>query len=187
MTQFDSVVRFPRILQSRWSFLVQSRRFLVIVAFLLIIIVLVIIATALLIPQSNPAYATAIDFVNAASTGNDAEAITHLSPELQAYVAENCPDSSVSACITSYAPEDWGTFSSAVYRRSIPDGDRAWDVDLIGTYSAGVGASGVCIYTRVEQADDSNWYVTDWAGWLHCGDAASRNMATNPDTPNRAP
>ncbi|MBZ0295631.1 MAG: hypothetical protein K8L99_23945 [Anaerolineae bacterium] len=165
----------------------KSRRFLLIVGFLLVVIILIIAATALLIPQSDPAYAAAIDFVNAAGTGDDAEAMTHLSPELQTYVADNCPDGSVSACVTSYAPEDWGTFRSAVYRRSVPDGERAWDVDLIGTYESGVGASGVCIYTHVEQANDNNWYVTEWAGWLHCGDPASRNMATNPDTPNRAP
>ena len=31
------------------------------------------------------------------------------------------------------------------------------------------------------------WQITRWAGWLHCSDAAARNMASNPDTPNRAP
>lgn len=155
---------------------------------LLVMVVLLIVATALLDPQNtSPAFAAAVDFANAAGSGDDAAALAHLSPELQAYVAANCPDGRVSACVAAYAPTDWGGFRSAVYRRSVPAGEGIWDIDLIATYETGVGASGVCIYTQARQTADDVWQITRWAGWLHCGDPASRNMATNPDTPNRAP
>lgn len=157
------------------------------IVFILLIAVILLVITVLVPENTNPAFASAIDFVNAAGTGDDTRAMTHLSPELQTYVAENCPDGRISACVESYSPEEWGAFRSVVFRRAIPDGDRAWDVDLIGTYESGVGASGVCVYNRVEQAEDGEWYVTAWAGFVHCAEAASRNMATNPETPNRAP
>jgi hypothetical protein len=92
-----------------------------------------------------------------------------------------------SACVRDYTPPDWGELVDVSFRRAAPDGPNAWDVDLIATYAAGTGASGVCIYNRVEQNEAGDWRVVAWAGWLHCGDSASRNMATNPDAPNRAP
>ncbi len=157
------------------------------IVFILLIAVILIVITLLVPENTNPAFAAAIEFVNAAGTGDEDDAVKNLSPELQTYIAENCPDGLVSACIESYAPDEWGDFRSVVFRRATPDGDKAWDVDLIGTYETGVGASGVCVYNRVEQAADGNWYVTKWAGFIHCAEAASRDMESNPDTPNRAP
>jgi hypothetical protein len=164
----------------------KSRRVIFIGAAILIVIALTVVATAAFVPQNtNPAFAIAVDFVQAAGDGNDAMAMPLLDVVLQDYVQNNCPDSSVSACVKSYTPPEWGDFRSAVFRRAAPDGD-AWNVDLIATYEAGKGASGVCIYSRVEQTSDG-WRVTEWAGFTHCGDTASRNMAANPNTPNRAP
>lgn len=148
---------------------------------------IVVVVTAALIPQeTNPAFAAAVAFMNAAGKGDDETATPYLSDELQAYVAANCPNGSVSACVDAYTPPEWGDLISAVYRRATPDGD-AWNVDLISTYERDRGASGVCIFHRMETDDSGNWRVTEWAGFLWCGDPASRNMATNPDTPNRAP
>jgi hypothetical protein len=64
---------------------------------------------------------------------------------------------------------------------------RAYDVDLIATYAEGRGFSGVCIYQRMEQDAEGAWRVAGYAGFISCGDAESRNMATNSGTPNRAP
>ncbi len=125
--------------------------------------------------------------MDAAGKGDDATAETYLAPELVAYVAANCPNGSVSACIDGYTPEEWGDVIKAVFRRATPDGNTAWDVDLIATYQFGTGFSGVCIYHRVEQDASGAWKIVQWAGFLHCGEDASRSMATNPDTPNRAP
>jgi hypothetical protein len=124
--------------------------------------------------------------MNAAGKGDDATAFPLLSEEMQAYVQANCPNGSVSACIQGYAPAEWGAFASAVFRRAAPDG-ADWNVDLIATYERDTGASGVCSYYRMEQDDAGQWRVYGWAGFLWCGDGRSRNMATNPDTPNRAP
>jgi hypothetical protein len=165
----------------------RSRRLIIIGAVLLVIIVVILIATLAFIPQNaNPAFATAVKFTQAAGEGDDATAMALLDTPLQEYVQANCPDGSVSACVHSYTPLEWGLFRSAVFRRAIPD-DLAWDVDLIATYEAGKGASGVCIYNRIEQDEDGAWQVTAWADFVHCAEADSRNMATNPDTPNRAP
>jgi hypothetical protein len=164
----------------------KSRRAIFISVAILIVIALIVVATAAFIPQNtNPAFAVAVDFVEAAGKGNDSVAIPLLDAPLQEYVQNNCPDSSVSACVKSYTSPEWGNFRSAVFRRAAPDGE-AWNVDLIATYEAGKGASGVCIFNRVEQTNEG-WRVTEWAGFAHCGDAESRNMATNPDTPNRVP
>ena len=166
----------------------RSQRIVIIVSVFTVAIVGIVLLIAAFIPQNtNPAFATAVNFVNAAGTGDDDTALALLSPALQAYVQQNCPDGRVSACIQPYTPPEWGQFRNAVFRRSAPDGPNAWDVDLIATYEEGKGFSGVCIYNRVEQSAEGEWLVTEWAGFLHCGDAASRNMATNPDTPNRAP
>lgn len=165
----------------------NSKRILWIVLAVVLAVGIVVVVTATFVPQeTSPAAAAAVTFMNAAGKGDDATAFLLLSDELQAYVTANCPDGSVSACIDSYTPPEWGNLQSAVYRRSTPDG-AAWDVDLISTYERDRGASGVCIYHRVEQDDMGAWRVVEWAGFLACGDAASRNMATNPDTPNRAP
>lgn len=139
---------------------------------IVVIVIGVIIATATLIPQQNPAYDIGIQFVNAASKGDDATALSALSPELQAYVGTNCPDGSVSACIRAYAPPEWGNFLSAVYRRSIPEGADILHVQYISTYEKDKGASGVCIYTRMERTGET-WQVASWSGWVWCGDERS--------------
>lgn len=150
------------------------------------IAVIVVVTLALTPQETNPAFGVATTFVNAAATGDDTTAFPLLSDDLQAYVQANCPNGSVSACIQAYIPPEWGKLVSAVFRRAAPDG-KAWDVDLIATYEQDKGVSGVCMFNRVEQDAAGAWRVYSWAGFLWCGDARSRNMATNPDTPNRAP
>ncbi len=150
-------------------------------------LLVVIVVTLLLVPaETNPAFDTAVTFVNAAGKGDDATALPLLDETLQAYVEANCPDSSVSACIMGYIPPEWGGLISAVYRRSAPDGD-AWNVDMIATYENDRGVSGVCSHIRVEPTAAGEWQVAGWAGFIWCGDPVSRNMASNPDAPNRAP
>ncbi len=151
------------------------------------VILIIVITLALTPSNTHPAFAAAVAFMDAAGQGDDATAETYLAPDLLTYVAANCPNASVSACIDSYTPDEWGDLIKAVFRRSIPDGTSAWDVDLIATYQFGTGFSGVCIYHRVEQDASGAWKIVQWAGFLHCGDPASRDMTTNPDTPNRAP
>jgi len=149
---------------------------------------LLVLITLALTPQStNPAIEVATTFMNAAGNGDDATALPLLDDTLQTYVRDNCPNGSVSACVQSYIPPEWGGLIKAVFRRAAPDGPRAWNVDLIATYEKEKGFSGVCIYHRVEQLADGQWKVTGWAGFIWCGDPASRLMATNPDTPHRAP
>ncbi len=150
------------------------------------IAVVVVISQTLTPPETNPAFAVSTTFMNAAGKGDDDTAFPLLSTEMQTYVENNCPDGSVSACIEGYTPPEWGNLHSAVFRRAAPDGG-AWDVDLIATYEQGTGASGVCSYFRMEQDAAGEWRVYGWAGFLACGDGRSRNMATNPDTPNRVP
>ena len=166
----------------------RSRLMLFAGLIIFILIAIIILLTAALTPQNtNPAFATAVDFINAAGTGDDETAFALLDATMQDYVNATCPDSRVSACIQPYTPPEWGAFKSAVFRRSVPDGTQAWDVDLIATYESGVGFSGVCIYTHIEEVAEEDWRVAGWAGFIHCGDNASRSMALNPDTPNRAP
>jgi len=166
----------------------MSRRNLVIIAGIILVSTLtVIIVTATFTPGSTePAFAAAVAFMDAAGKGDDAAAEAFLSPDMLAYVAANCPNGSVSACVDQFTPPEWGDLLSAVFRRAIPDGTN-WNVDLIATYQFGTGFSGVCIYHRMEQNDSGAWKVAGWAGFIHCGDPASREMASNPDTPNRAP
>lgn len=153
------------------------------------LILAMIAATAVFDPESSsPAAKTAGVFVRAALNGEDAAASPLLDADLQTWAGENCPDGRVSACVQSYIPPEWGALQGVVFRRAAPDAG-AWNVEWIATYTADKGASGVCIYTRVEPdatAPDS-WRVAGWAGFIHCGDPASRGMATNPDAPNRAP
>ncbi|HYO87004.1 MAG TPA: hypothetical protein VER79_00030 [Candidatus Limnocylindrales bacterium] len=149
-------------------------------------VAIVIVITAALTPgQINPAFAAAVEFVEAAERDDDAAATVLMTPELAAYIAQNCPDGSVSACVQSYTPPEWGDLISAVFRRAAPEGPN-WDVDLIATYQYGQGFSGVCIFTRMVP-DGEGWKVAEYAGFVACGDPATRNMATNPGAPNRAP
>lgn len=151
-------------------------------------VALLIALTLALTPQAtSPAFDAAITFWNAAGAGDDATARALLDAAMQTWAATNCPDGSVSACVRAYTPPEWGRLLKAVFRRAAPDGPRAWNVDLIATYEFERGFSGVCAYFRVEQGADAQWRIAGWAGYLWCGDPASRSMATNPDTPNRAP
>jgi hypothetical protein len=162
------------------------RRIFWIAGLIIVSIAIVVVITLALTPQeTNPAFAAATDFMNAAGKGDDA-ALGLLSGEMQTYVQANCPNSSVSACIISYTPAEWGKLNSAVFRRAAPDGSN-WNVELIATYERDTGASGVCSHYRMQQDETGQWRVYGWAGFLWCGDPRSRNMATNPDTPNRAP
>jgi hypothetical protein len=158
-----------------------------VVILVIVSIGVLIAATAVFEPEeTNPAYRTAGDFVRAALSGMDSTALPLLDAETQAYVAANCPDASVSACVQAYIPPEWGEVQVVSFRRAAPDVE-AWNVDWIASFAQDVGASGVCIYTRVENQGDNQWRIAGWAGFIHCGDPASRNMATNPDTPNRVP
>lgn len=165
-----------------------SKRLLIFALAVIGSVALLVLITLALTPQgTNPAIDVATSFMNAAGQGDDAAAFALLDDTMQTYVRENCPEGSVSACVKGYIPSEWGGLIKAVFRRAAPDGPRAWNVDLIATYEKEKGFSGVCIYHRVEQLEDGQWKVTGWAGFIWCGDGASRNMATNSDTPNRAP
>jgi hypothetical protein len=155
------------------------------VALVAAIAVIALIATQLTPQATNPAFTAAVDFVNAAGAGDDTTALALLDEEMRAYVAENCPNGSPSACIQSYAAPDWGKLVTAVFRRAAPDGTN-WDVEVIAHHETSVGASGICSMIRVAP-NGENWQVAGWAGFIHCGEPQSRDMATNPDTPNRAP
>jgi hypothetical protein len=155
---------------------------------IIVAVVGVVIVTAALIPQqTNPAYDIGVQFVNAASKGDDEAALAALSQDLQAYVGTNCSDGRVSACISSYAPPEWGAFQSAVFRRAQPEGTNVWHVQYVSTYEKDRGASGVCIYTRLEKAGET-WQVTRWSGWVWCGDAQSGlSELMKPDAIHHAP
>jgi hypothetical protein len=164
-----------------------SKRMLWIALAVIVAIVVVIVVTLALTPQeSNPAFAAATSFMNAAFAGDDTTALALLSEPMQQYVRDSCPNGSVSACVKGFTPPEYGEATNAIYRRAAPDG-AAWDVELIAVYPYDKGASGVCIYERMEQTPTGDWRVAGWAGFLWCGDARSRDMASNPDTPNRAP
>lgn len=167
----------------------SNNRMVLIVAGGLLALVLVVVLTALLVPQQNPAYTAAIEFVNAAAQGDDAAAESYLSDELLAYVDANCPDDSVAACVQGYTPPEWGDMLSAVFRRSQPDGPDAWDILLIATYEEDQGFSGVCIYNRAERVQGEDWEITRWSGFVSCDlpNAGLRSLADEPDAPNRAP
>jgi hypothetical protein len=166
----------------------MSRPVLITVIILVVLggLALVVAVTAALTPsQLNPAFAAAVAFVEAAARGEDETAAALMSPELAAWAQANCPDGRISACVQAHTPEAWGDLISAVFRRAAPDGD-AWDVDLIATYQYEEGFSGVCIYARMEPTE-TGWQVAEYAGFAWCGDPGTRNMATNPSAPNRAP
>jgi hypothetical protein len=107
---------------------------------------------------------------------------------MQAWAVAHCPAGRVVACVKDYTPVEWGLWASAEFRRSARVGP-AWDIDLIGYFDqpGTQGFSGVCVYVRVEEAAPGDWRIAGWAGWAWCGDPATRNMARNPDAPNRAP
>jgi hypothetical protein len=154
-------------------------------------VVVIVALTLMLTPEkTNPAFKTATDFMNAAGTGDADAAYALLSPEMQDYVTDNCPNGNVSDCILSYTPPEWGRLNgegAAVYRRSIQDGD-AWDIQLIATYEEGDGFSGVCIYHRVEEIATDDWRVTAWAGFITCDEAnAGLDRLRRENAPNRAP
>lgn len=154
----------------------------------LVLIVALVGLTLVLTPENtNPAFAAATRFMNAAGNGDDETAFELLSSELQTYVTENCPDGSVSACIDAYTPPQWGDLLSAVYRRSIPD-NGAWDVLLVATYEEDQGFSGVCIYHRVEEVAPDDWRVAAWSGFVSCdrSDAGIQGLRRT-DAPNRVP
>jgi hypothetical protein len=152
-----------------------------------LVIVVIIIISLVITEDLHPAYTTAVDFVTAAGKGDDATAFALLSSAMQNYVAEHCPDGSVSACVARYTPEDWGDFTTAVYRRSITDGP-AWDVLLLASYEEGEGFAGVCIYNRVEEVLPEVWRVTAWSGFVSCDDSnAGLSGLRRDDAPNRAP
>lgn len=153
------------------------------------VILLLMVAVEQNQPQAvNPAYAAAIEFVNAAGSGDDAAAEALMSDELSAYVAETCPQGSVAACIDAYSPEIWGDFINGVFRRAQPDGPAAWDILLLGTWAEDEGFSGVCIYTRAEQAGPENWEIVAWSGWIPCNEPnAGLSSLMQSDAPNRAP
>lgn len=135
----------------------------------------------------HPAHTAAVNFVNAAATGDDDSALPYMSQSLRDAVTETCPDSIPSTCIESYADDTWGNFMSAVFRRAIPDGNNAWDVQLIATYEDGQGFSGVCIYNRVEQID-STWQVTRWSGFISCDlPTAGLKSLADVSAPNHLP
>lgn len=168
--------------------MIANNKLIVGVAVLIVAVVVLIAATAFLVPEgTHPAFATAVSFVNDAARGRDDEAIPLMSDALTAYVADNCPDSIPSTCIQSYADDSWGNFMSAVYRRSIPDGSDAWDVQLIATYEDGQGFSGICIYNRVERIEDA-WQVVRWSGFVSCDlPSAGLQQLAGDDAPNRVP
>lgn len=154
-----------------------------------ILMVVVLAFAFVLTPENqNPAFNVAVRFINAAGTGDDATAYPLLSDEMQAYVDENCPEGSVSACVLAYTPDTWGQLlhdEAAVFRRSIPDGD-AWDVQIVATYEEEQGFAGVCIYHRMEEVAEDDWRVAGWSGFVSCDDADSGIQGLRqPDAPNR--
>ncbi len=144
--------------------------------------------TTQITPEDYPAYQTAVEFVNAAGVDDDARAYALLSPAMQAYVDDNCPDASVAACIAAYIPPEWGQLvrdGAAVYRRSQRDGE-AYDVQIVATYEEGQGFAGVCIYNRVEEIAPDDWRVAGWSGFVSC-DARNAGLdgLRQADAPNR--
>lgn len=160
----------------------------IIVAVTAVIIIGLLALTAVLTPESNPAYDAAVDFMNAAGSGDDGTALVLLSDGMREYVLENCPEGLASRCIDEYTPLAWGNLISAVFRRAIPDGPRAFDVQLVATYEEGQGFAGVCIYHRVEQTSGGQWRVTAWSGFISCDEPnAGLSDLRQPDAPNYAP
>ena len=146
--------------------MVQQRSRRVLWLGILVVISLGLIAlTVVLTPEATPAFDSAVEFANAAGSGDDITASSKLSPELLDYVRENCPEGSVSACVDGYTPAEWGSLIKAVFRRSIPDGENAWDVMVVSTYEQQQGFSGVCSYYHVASTgDNTEWKIDRWSG-----------------------
>ncbi|MDZ4771232.1 MAG: hypothetical protein SGJ24_19085 [Chloroflexota bacterium] len=171
----------------------NTRRLTLILIAVGIIGALLIAASLVFTPtNTSPAFDAALQFVEAVARGDETAALAHVSPDIRAYAAANCPDGLLSACIDGYTPSEWGAMQRAVYRRAAPNTAQAtaWDIDIISYYAAGTGASGVCIYARAEwfgAGEQGVWLVTRYAGFVHCGDPESRDMANSPGAPNRVP
>ncbi len=169
-------------------YLSMNKKVVILVSGLVIVTIgLLVFLTTILVPQSEPYYNVAIRFVNAAGTFDEEAAYRLLSPDLQAYVDENCPDG-VSACLAEYTPDEWGQLirdGGAVYRRSKKDGE-AYDIQLVATYQYDKGFAGVCIYNRTEEIAPDDWRVTAWAGFVPCDDPiASIDGLRSAEAPNR--
>jgi hypothetical protein len=176
------------IAPGRKSSVFKSKAMVLIGGLTAVIVIALITLTIVLTPENlHPAFAAATRFVNAAGKGDDGTALPLLAGNLQAYVEDNCPAGSVSACLESYTPPEWGGMLAAVYRRSIPDGD-AWDVLLVATYERDQGFSGVCIYHRMEETASGTWQVAAWSGFVSCDlpDSGIQELR-RADAPNRAP
>jgi hypothetical protein len=163
----------------------RTRTLILIATGVIVTLAIIVLVTSTFIPQENPAFAAAVAFVQAVGSGDDSAANALMTADLQAFVTETCPDGLASRCVEAYIPDAWGEYLSVVFRRAAPISPD-WNVDLIATYALDRGFSGVCIHTRMTEIDGT-WKVASWAGFVHCGDPASRNMAGNPDAPNRAP
>ncbi len=165
----------------------------IVVAIALLVAGLLLISLALTPSQSNPAYAVAEDFTNLAAKGQNDAALALVSESLRAYAQDHCPEGRIVACVQGYVPPEWGGIISAVYRRSVPEGN-VQHVQLIATYQEGKGFSGVCIYNRVERVADAandpydGWRVTAYAGFVPC-DAPDSDLDAlrRPGAPNAAP
>jgi hypothetical protein len=168
----------------------MSRRTLTIILLTTVLAVAAIIAlTAVLVPENtNPAFDVAVNFTNSAGDGEDELAAALLTDDLQSWVAENCPDGSVAACVDDYTPPEWGGLIAAVFRRAIPEGTDTWHVHLVATYEEEQGFAGVCIYNRVDQVEPGTWRVSAWSGFVSCDDPNSGLNALRRETAaNRAP
>ena len=164
------------------------RLFIILGAVTAVVVAALIALTLVWSPEdTNPAVDAAVRFMNAAGQGDDATAGSLLGEELAAYVAANCPDGSVAACIDAYTPPAWGDLIAAVFRRSVPQGNTIWHVQLVATYEEEQGFAGGCIYHRMEEIGD-DWLVTAWSGFVSCDDPDSRIEGLRRDNaPNRAP
>src|SRR6185295_12234936 len=96
------------------------------------VIVLIFVSLSLT-PESSPAFDAAVRFIEAAGKGDDSVAFALLAPQMKDYVHANCPNGSVSACVRSYTPPEWGDFQNGVFRRAAPDGQN-WNVQIIADY-----------------------------------------------------
>jgi hypothetical protein len=172
----------------------MNRTLLIVIGIIVALSVVVIMTLALTPGATEPAFAVAEEFVRAAGRGDDAAASAYLTDELRAAVVTRCPEGSIAACVRGYTPPEWGALYSIGVRRTALDPDTgAWDVDLIGIYERDRGNTGVCVYARVvplagaDTATIEGWRVAAWAGFAWCGDPNTREMATNPNAPNRMP
>src|SRR5690606_6392868 len=145
----------------------RSRTLLVIGITTTIVIIAIIVAAVAFAPdETNPAFTTAVMFVESAGKQADAAAMALLNDPMRAYVEANCAGGLPSGCIGAYIPADWGDMLSAVFRRAAPNGEN-WNVEVISTYEAGKGASGMCALIYVEPDGSDGWDVAGWAGFVH--------------------